>query len=190
MKKYCHKNQLFFFFQAEKKYLKTYNIKEHQSSYGILHTSTLGLRFRVAKKHFQPDGDMKLKCKASIGKIFALKKIGSGHCINMLAGTFRILTKVQLFITRIWIQFLESEWQKKNASQYRIAYYPRLIIFPVPYRRHLLANQREIGRRIQKQESFIGVSVHFRQFCSQRRKSSSRYVTLYIRCLRMLIFIS
>ena len=63
-----------FFFQAEKKYLKTYNIKEHQSSYGILHTSTLGLRFRVAKKHFQPDGDMKLKCKASIGKIFALKR--------------------------------------------------------------------------------------------------------------------
>ena len=89
MKKYCHKNQLFFFFQAEKKYLKTYNIKEHQSSYGILHTSTLGLRFRVAKKHFQPDGDMKLKCKASIGKIFALRKIGSGHCIDMLAGTFR-----------------------------------------------------------------------------------------------------
>jgi len=55
---------------AEKKYLKTYNIKEHQSSYGILHTSTLGLRFRVAKKHFQPDGDMKLKCKASIGDIY------------------------------------------------------------------------------------------------------------------------
>ena len=174
--------------------MKTYNIKEHQSSYGILHTSTLGLRFRVAKKHFQPDGDMKLKCKASIGKIFALKKIGSGHCINMLAGTFRgrlyYILRSNFLLPGSEFNFLNRNDKKKTASQYRIAYYPRLIIFPVPYRRHLLANQREIGRRIQKQESFIGVSVHFRQFCSQRRKSSSRYVTLYIRCLRMLIFIS
>ena len=98
----------------------------------------------------------------------------------MLAGTFggRLY-----YILRSNFLLPGSELNRndeKTASQYRIAYYPGLIIFPVPYRRHILANQREIGRRIQKQESFIGVSVHFRQFCSQRRKSSSRYVILIV----------
>lgn len=41
------------------------------STYGnILHTSTVGLRFRAEKQHFEPDGDMKLKCTASIGDIY------------------------------------------------------------------------------------------------------------------------
>ena len=99
----------------------------------------------------------------------------------MLAGTFRgrlyYILRSNFLLPGSEFNLLNRN-DKKNR-QYRVAYYPGLIIFPVPYRRHLLANQREIGRRIQKQESFIGVSVHFRQFCSQRRKSSSRYVILY-----------
>jgi len=98
--------------------------------------------------------------------------------MNMLAGTFRgrlyYILRSNFLLPGSEFNFLHRN-DKKNASQYRIAYYPGWIIFPVPYRRHLLANQREIGRRIQKQESFIGVSVHFRQFCSQRRKSSSSF---------------
>ena len=52
--------------QAEKTFLKTYPIKNN--SYGTLHTSIVGLEFIAQRHHFSPeDGDMKLKCTASIG---------------------------------------------------------------------------------------------------------------------------
>ena len=86
---------LVFFPQADEEYLLQYPIKN--TSYGTLHTRTLGLRFQVCsntttaqkkkmklwhfeksllslqaqRQHFSPeDGDMKLKCTASIGDIY------------------------------------------------------------------------------------------------------------------------
>ena len=57
------------FFQAPRSYLVEYPIRNN--SYGTLHTSTVGLRFQAQRQHFSPeDGDMKLKCTASIGDIY------------------------------------------------------------------------------------------------------------------------
>jgi len=54
---------------ADEEYLLQYPIKN--TSYGTLHTRTLGLRFQAQRQHFSPeDGDMKLKCTASIGDIY------------------------------------------------------------------------------------------------------------------------
>ena len=56
------------YFQAKE---ETVHYPIQNTTYGnILHTSTVGLRFRAEKHHFEPDGDMKLKCTASIGDIY------------------------------------------------------------------------------------------------------------------------
>lgn len=55
--------------QAARDYLVEYPIRNN--SYGTLHTSVVGLRFQAQRQHFSPDdGDMKLKCTASIGDIY------------------------------------------------------------------------------------------------------------------------
>ena len=53
--------------QAPRELLVEYPIQN--STYG-LHTTTVGLRFIVKKRHFDTDGDMKLKCTASIGNVY------------------------------------------------------------------------------------------------------------------------
>lgn len=54
---------------ASREFLVTYPIRNN--SYGTLHTSVVGLRFEAQRQHFSPDdGDMKLKCTASIGDIY------------------------------------------------------------------------------------------------------------------------
>lgn len=59
----------FLYFQASREFLVTYPIRNN--SYGTLHTSVVGLRFEAQRQHFSPDdGDMKLKCTASIGDIY------------------------------------------------------------------------------------------------------------------------
>jgi len=56
---------------APNEYLVEYPIRNSSNSYGILHTAVKGLRFQAQRQHFSPDeGDMKLKCTASIGTIY------------------------------------------------------------------------------------------------------------------------
>lgn len=56
---------------ASREYLVDYPIQNSSYSYGTLHTAVKGLRFQAQRQHFSPDeGDMKLKCTASIGTIY------------------------------------------------------------------------------------------------------------------------
>jgi len=56
---------------ASREYLVDYPIQNSSYTYGALHTAVKGLRFQAQRQHFSPDeGDMKLKCTASIGTIY------------------------------------------------------------------------------------------------------------------------
>jgi len=56
---------------ASREYLVDYPIQNSSYSYGTLHTAVKGLRFQAQRQHFSPvEGDMKLKCTASIGDIY------------------------------------------------------------------------------------------------------------------------
>ena len=57
-----------FYLKADNGSLVRYPIET--TAFGSLHTSIVGLKFRTEKQHFEPDGDMKLKCTASIGTIY------------------------------------------------------------------------------------------------------------------------
>lgn len=62
-----YKTQDHILFKADESLIHAYPI---QNTSRDLHTSTVGLRFKVEPEHFSERGDMKLKCTATIASIY------------------------------------------------------------------------------------------------------------------------